>query len=526
MNTEFLDQLRADLSAADFTPGAVRSTLGQPADEARLRGVLSPARHVLAQADEHPLAGLIRLFLLGDALSAAELAEALPRLGVGGSLELGLIAAHGAGYAATLSLNPIEVLGTGSASESEGEHWWILSDLDDHLRGGPAAPDHVMGVGGATRSLLAQAPLDRVPAGETLSALDLGTGCGIVALHLARAGYGRVVATDISERALKLARANAQLNGCAELIEFRHGDMFAPVAGEQFDLILSNPPFVITPRTHGTLPRYEYRDAGLSGDALIAQVVNDGPIHLRDGGTLLCLANWESPWGENGLARVRGWIEQAARAAGTLHAWVIERDRIDPIRYAETWARDGGTHSGTAAFDAFVTAWVQDFAARRVSSIGLGSIRIQRDEVGDQQGVIRLEQAIGAIASGAAARLTAAFRAGIQAQRMTQAQMLATHWVRERTVVEVREYTPGEESPKAILLRAESPIARTVVADPLLAAAVGACDGELSLRQIVEALATLLEVAETAVRDALCAEVRELCWMGILTPTDERAARW
>lgn len=523
MNTELLDQLRADLSAAEFTTGVVRSTLGQSADDARLRGVLSPARHVLAQADTHPVAGLIRLFLLGDALSAAELTEALPRLGVGGSLELGLIAARGAAYAATLSLNPIEIAGSGDVGANE--HWWILSDLDDHLRGGPAAPHHVMGVGGATRSLLAQASLDRVPAGEQYSALDLGTGCGIVALHLARAGYERVVATDISERALTLARANAQLNSCADLIDFRQGDMFSPVAGEDFDLILSNPPFVITPRTHGSVPRYEYRDAGRNGDELIMQVVHEGPAHLRDGGTLLCLANWEAPWGENGLARVRGWIEHAARSAGTLHAWVIERDRIDPIRYAETWARDGGAHSGTAAFDAFVTAWVQDFAARRVSSIGLGSIRIQRDGAGEREGVIRLEPAAGAIASGAGVHFAAAFRAGVLAQQMTQAQLLATHWVREPTVVEVREHTPGEESPRAMSLRTDRPVARTVIADPLLAAAVGACDGELSLGQIVGALATLLEVSEPAVRDALCAEVRELCWMGMLTPAGGAGAQ-
>ena len=386
-----------------------------------------------------------------------------------------------------------------------------------------------MGVGGATRSLISQAS-----PGDAERCLDLGTGCGIVAMHLSL--RGRVVATDISERALAMARANARLNGVEHRIDFRLGDLFAPVAGERFDLILSNPPFVITPRGDGDAPVYEYRDGGMAGDALAERVVTEAPGHLAPGGTALCLANWESPWGANGLGRVRGWIEAAAgsaggtegaagETAGPLDAWVVERDRVDPAQYAETWARDGGARPGSPEFEWLMASWLDDFSARRITAIGLGSIRIRR-RVEAEAGTpgptrVEIDQAAGAYTTEAlGAWLEAAFEAGAAASRMSDAEILATHWVRAEAVVEEREHTPGEEAPRSIRLTTDRPIARRVAADPLIAAAVGVCDGELSLGRIADALATLLEVDPGAAAEALVASTRELAWLGMLAPAE------
>ncbi|UOR03037.1 class I SAM-dependent methyltransferase [Leucobacter allii] len=523
MDPELIDRLRTDLDSAGYDAPAVTALLGAAADDARRRGVRAPARRALDERGGTRLALLIRLFLLGDPLTGEELADALPALGPAGAHRLGLVAAAGdaaAGCRAALSLNPVEIV---DARSAEPVAWRILSDLDDQLRGGPARPDHVMGVGGATRSLIAQAP-----PGEVERALDLGTGCGVVALHLAL--RGPVVATDISERALELARANARLNGLEERIEFRRGDLFAPVSGEAFELILSNPPFVITPRGAGG-PVYAYRDGGLAGDALAERVIAEGPARLAPGGQLLCLANWESPWGGSGLERVRGWIETAAGATGPLDAWVIERDRVDPAGYAETWARDGGARPGGADFERLMSGWLDDFAARRVVAIGLGAVRIRRrgavagadgatpgaDSGGASTTVVHVDQAAGAYsAEPPGARLAAAFEAGVAAARMDDAAVLEARWVLDDAVAEEREHRPGEEAPRAIALRTERPIARRVTADPLLAAAMGACDGELSLRRIADALAQILEIDAAAAAEALVASVRELTWFGML----------
>lgn len=518
LEPELIDRLAADLAAADYRVPAVRERLGAAADDARQRGVFAAATAVLdaaeAEAGADPLGTLIRLLLLGEPLRPERIDAALPELGASGARALGVLAPHGDGLSIALSLSPVLA---SDAIADDPQHWWILSDLDDQLRRGPARSDHVMGVGGATRSLISQAPAQPVE-----RSLDLGTGCGIVALHLAL--RGPVVATDISERALALARANARLNDLADRIEFRQGNLFAPVAGERFDLILSNPPFVITPREPGAAV-YEYRDGGRTGDELAADVVRAAPEHLRAGGTALCLANWESPWGENGLERVRGWIEDAADRLGdeSLAAWVIERDRVLPVQYAETWARDGGARPGDLAFDALVASWLRDFAARRVVSIGLGAIRIRRLAAAPAAGapLIHLEQATGAFApERLGTLLESAFDAGIAAAAKTGADVLDAHWLLDPAVVEEREHVPGQEAPSSIVLRTDRPIARRVAADPLLAAAVGACDGDLTLGQIADALATLLEVDASAAREALIAGARELAWFGMLQPID------
>jgi len=79
-------------------------------------------------------------------------------------------------------------------------------------------------------------------AGEAPRALDLGTGSGIGALFAARAGYA-VTAVDLNPEAVRCARANALLNGLEDRIEVLRGDLFAPVMGRRFDLVLFNPPF-------------------------------------------------------------------------------------------------------------------------------------------------------------------------------------------------------------------------------------------------------------------------------------------
>ena len=98
------------------------------------------------------------------------------------------------------------------------------------------------------------------------AALDLGTGCGIQAL-LAAKHSARVVATDVNERALAFAAFNAALNGI-DVVEFRQGDLFEPVAGERFGLLVANPPYVISPDA-----TYTYRDSGVPRDELCRRIV-------------------------------------------------------------------------------------------------------------------------------------------------------------------------------------------------------------------------------------------------------------
>jgi release factor glutamine methyltransferase len=139
--------------------------------------------------------------------------------------------------------------------------------------------------------LLVELALGRLAEDEAARAVDLGTGSGAVALAIKRhRPHARVVATEASSEALEVARRNALRLGLP--IELRHGRWFEPLAGERFDLVVSNPPYVAEADPHlarGDL-RFEPRSALASGsdglDALRAIVAGAG-AHLRPGGWLL-----------------------------------------------------------------------------------------------------------------------------------------------------------------------------------------------------------------------------------------------
>jgi len=112
-------------------------------------------------------------------------------------------------------------------------------------------------------------------------ALDLGTGSGVGAVFAARRGH-RVVAVDVNPAAVRCVRLNALLNGLEESIEARQGDLFGPVEGEIFDLILFNPPFF-----RGA-PR-DPLDFAWRGTDVLERFAAGLPAALAPGGTALLL---------------------------------------------------------------------------------------------------------------------------------------------------------------------------------------------------------------------------------------------
>jgi release factor glutamine methyltransferase len=151
--------------------------------------------------------------------------------------------------------------------------------------------------------LLVDLALDRNPA----SVLDVGTGSGAIALAIKRHRPGaRVVATDASAAALEVARRNAVRFNLE--VELRHGRWFEPVAGERFEAIISNPPYVVVGDPHLAALPYEPRLAllggadGLDGFRVLAR---EAPAHLLPGGWLLV------EHGEGQHEAVRGLLEAA-----------------------------------------------------------------------------------------------------------------------------------------------------------------------------------------------------------------------
>lgn len=512
-----VDRLREDLRSAEYSVAGVEGlwrTYGAEFDvgAALRRGHRVPALRALASAngDDAALATLVRLFLLGRPQPSAAVAAALPRLGIEGAAELGLVAsarepvdAAGEPVAALVDLRPYAF-----ADEVGEGSWWIASDPGELATGGALPEDHVLGVGGATTTLsglLLQTPAERT--------LDLGTGSGIQAMHASRFSE-RVVATDVSARALAFARFTARLNGITS-IEFRLGSLYEPVAGETFDRIVSNPPFVITPRREG-VPAYEYRDGGLVGDALVESVLRGAADRLAPGGIAQFLANWEQRPGVDGLDRVVSWLDDAG-----LEYWVVERELLDPTRYAETWIRDGGTRAGSEAFEELHDAWLADFAERGVSGVGFGYVLLRKPAAGATPRMRRAERLHGASGEnpgGLGAHLAAVLEADDVVHALDDDALRSLAVQVAPDVTEERHHWPGAESPTVILLRQGGGFGRVIDVGTALAALVGAADGTLPLGVLADAIADLLDADAAALWDELAPQVRDLVHAGILTP--------
>ncbi len=355
-------RLRAALEAADFTVDAVRALLGEVADAALLRNETTPALRRTV-TDHGPLATLTRLFLLQTTVTAGSAEAALPDL-VDRLVAEGILDRSVGEVAARLDVRPYA---------TDDSTLWVVSDLTPGLDGLPQqlGADHVLGISPASTSL-AQLTL-RTPVD---SSLDLGTGCGVQALHLATHS-AHVVATDVNQRALGIARFNAALNEVGDRVEVREGSFFEPVRDERYDLIATNPPFVISPATG---ERLVYRDSGLPGDQVVEDIVRAAPDHLTERGWCQVLANWV-------VERDRPWDERLASWLGPdVDALVVQRELVDPAAYVELWLKDSGHHPATggdpAEYRRRYDTWLAWLEEQRVEAVGFGWVNLRNGGTG------------------------------------------------------------------------------------------------------------------------------------------------
>lgn len=454
-------RVRDSLASAGWSSAALEDLLGPGYRDHLDRGERAPLLRRTRGAD--PLSRLVRALVVGDRVAEGVLppswvgpdGRALVRLQslVHGGLDL--VVPHDPGSAA-------------AAVEKE----------------------QVLGAGAASLTLAAATP--RSPVGRVL---DLGAGAGVQAL-LARPHAEQVVATDRNPRAVDLARLAAVLNGVE--LDVREGDLLRPVAGELFDLVVSNPPFVVSPAR-----RYTYRDAGYDGDELCRQLVQSIPTVLAPGGHAVLLVNWLHLAGEDGDQRVLSWFEGTG-----CDGWVVQRELAAPEDYVTAWLRD----TDETAFDALFDPWVDALGGVEAVAFGVVALHRRTDGLAPRVDLDVVDQPV---ATTWGEEVTARFaRRGLVEGDLLSARLRLREDVRLHQVATVERdgwYASGQYLQQQTGLRWSGGI------DDVGASLLAACDGTHALGDLLALLAAASELPLSEVTEQVLPVVRRLAEQGFVT---------
>ena len=473
---------------AGYTLDAVTERLGPHVFAHLAAGERAPLERASSTGDRFDV--LARLFLIGRPVVNADARKALRPLSVDVWAGGGLVDVDGDSVRGLATIRPL----------GGPDNHLVVHDLG--AASAPAPADHVLGISASTMALseaTIRRPID--------AAFDLGTGCGIQALH-ATTHATRVVASDINPRAVAMATLTMELNAL-DGVSIRQGDRFEPVADETFDLIVANPPFVISPSR-----RYLFRDSGLPVDDVCRSIVRSAPQHLTDGGHCQMLASWAHIAGEDWRDRLADWF-----AATGCDALVLEREALAPSEHASSWLRQ--TEPPDRWTDEY-DAWMRYYEEHRIEAVGFGLVTMRKRTSGSAW--FRGESAPQEIAMPCGDHLGATFEiADFIDDHPGDTLLEAAVGVAPDVVLDERARPTGDgwvvterRLRQTAGLRHEGDI------DAALAAIVGACDGTRRLGDILVTAAAAQDLDASELVQAALPLVRRLLVQAFLLPAARR----
>jgi hypothetical protein len=351
-----------------------------------------------------------------------------------------------------------------------------LQILHDELPafGLPLPNNIVVGPGGASRTLL-----HLVPRVQVASAWDLGCGSGVQAVALAT-HCDEVFATDVDESALRYTQASALENDLRN-ITVAAGSMFEPALKKRFDLVVSNPPFVI-----GQVTDLVHRESPLPADGLAKHFLENISDFLNPDGIAVVLLSWLETTSETWEERIADWLPNDC------DVWVALRDSQLPKQYVETWLQD----AGLSANKSLNREWLQRLAEWSTQAVAFGWVVIRKpaSDIADFEvsHVIEDLRSAARIPEGEEVlEQLDAFRA---ASELSAGQILFGHF----QASELQNWRGGIGIPA------------------LLNEIRKRCDGSKSIDQLVEELAVLLEIAEIDLLALTLVAVKQLVGLGLL----------
>jgi len=434
---------------------------------------------------------LVRLFWLGRAVSESVLHEKLPGLNVEELVGTGLLNSQDGMFRSAAKLTPYHEL-------------LLVSDFAPEIHRELSA-DHVLGVGAASLTLKSLTVRRKVK-----TALDIGTGAGIQAF-LAERHADHVIGTDTNPRALNFARFNAKLNGI-DGIEWREGSLYEPVAEQKFDLLVSNPPYVISPES-----RFVFRDANLPGDAVSEQVVRGAGQRLSEGGFACILFNWHHQDETDWDSRPKSWMSNTG-----CDGWLICFKSTDPLTYAADWLRTSVGQSSTE-YGRCLDEWMAYYEQMGINQISAGGIIMRRRS--QQPNWFRAHSIDKGRCPGSC---------GDQIERIFAAEDLLQTITDDRQLLEQRflfdehhrlehqlAVRDGCWAVNSEHLYASEGIPFAGNMDMYIANLLAGCDGRRTLRELIEAVADRMQTNPETVGPACLATVRKLMQAGFLSSAIE-----
>ena len=509
-----IDTLRQTFIRLNYTIDGLHDLLGDVAFSALFRHEPVPvwlATDHSRDNDTHDLAQLVRLLLLGDSMSTQDIG-ALFRIQDDDTLASFLNCAlftssDGMNYQVALDVRPID---TGFGVQ------WVFSDLDGALFPAKTHDDHVLGVGEASLSLLRSTPIEPVN-----SLLDIGTGCGIQTLHAAHYAND-IVATDLSPRCCELAKATLAINQipvasrddssatAQTMVDIRQGSWFEPVHDQQFDAIVANPPFVVASQ-HIT---HSYRDSSLDLDGATQLMIENAPLHLKEGGHATILGAWVHCSDEDYRARLSSWI-----ARHGVDAWIVERDCVDPALYVSTWMKDSGRDPADPQWHNYAADWLTHFSDNNVEGVGFGIIFLRKTT---KPSSLMIEELTTPSGDALAAECLARWERWDNLQRWDDEDLLSQHFALSPQTIFIETATPslqgqGTTTSSLVVSRADMPSFRHTIDESLRAFLNGLSREGLSAGETAQLLCTVQNEDWTVFRSAICQALYTLYLHGIIT---------
>ena len=477
------DALRAALAKAGYVEERLAATIGlsHPGE------TLDLALAVRRVASSEPYDVLVRLFLLGRLVAETDAATAVAPVPLTELFECGLLRREDGAVRSAVKLLPYaDLMCVSDFGRTEVERDLPL--------------DHVLGVGPASVTV-AKLTVPRL-GGEIL---DLGCGAGIQSL-LAGPTARRVVGTDTNPRALNMAGFNAGLNGVGH-IEWRQGSFFEPVAGETFDGIVANPPFVISPRG-----KYLFCDSELTGDGVSEHVLRHSSAHLREGGYATVLFNWHYEGGEDWERRPFEWC-----AGNGCDCWLVRSGDAEPLTYAANWLRQGEGRD-PQRFARMLDEWLEYYARLGIQRLCSGAM-VMRKRIGGNNWRRTDSMEVGNAVGACGAHIERFFALETVFHEEGDAGLLRRAWRVHGDTELTQELTWDGDGwvLRGVHVRLQAGLPFAGSGDHALVRLLGGCRGDRPLDALVRELATELGTSYDAIVPSVLAVVRKLVRAGILT---------